>query len=187
MKSTLRTGGKADLNVYTVGFTSVTPSGLLGYATIPFWSLFNLKDDGVVIRFAALPGGGLEHYNIGHTLTHETGHWLGLYHTFQGGCVGSGDQVSDTPAEATPAEVHLPVWHSSKVSHYHVKSGLPNWPRYVSWLGSGPRSEFHGLLVRYLHEQLHSWSDFKDEGSDCILQRYFLVGSARWTGWDENV
>src|SRR4249919_497925 len=76
--------------------------GLLGRATPPNFFVENNYMHGVVINNGTVPDGAFVGYNGGETLVHETGHYLGLYHTFQGGCAAPGDEIADTPAEASP-------------------------------------------------------------------------------------
>ncbi len=97
---------------------------LLGYATFP-WDLIQNQNpftgpqyDGIVVDWRATgrtpqnPYGNLtmNRYDKGRTGTHEVGHWLGLWHPWQGGCGNpfqqcnmSGDNICDTPPKVLNA------------------------------------------------------------------------------------
>ena len=61
----------------------------LGWNYFPFNSGEGSYWQGTTVNYTAILGG---------TLEHEAGHYFGLFHTFQGNCTGTNDQVSDTPA-----------------------------------------------------------------------------------------
>ncbi len=101
-KRRLHRGGPRTLNLYINGGG---PRGepVLGWARFPWQYSSTPRLDGVTVNVAGMRGGSARGYNLGDTVIHETGHWLGLYHTFQGGCGSRGDLVADTPAEAEPS------------------------------------------------------------------------------------
>ncbi len=107
MKSATAWDPSKYLNVWLVN--SITGSGggtILGYAVFPFSADAGTTRDGIVMRkdtWGRIPP-LLSGNQYGRTATHEVGHWVGLYHPFQGGCSNLlcnsyGDQVCDTPPQ----------------------------------------------------------------------------------------
>lgn len=87
------------LNIWVVKEIKSSGTGtILGYAQFPGQ---NASTDGIVMihnRVGTI--GTAVSSGKGRTLTHEIGHWLGLYHPFQGGCSNRNDRVDDTPPVA---------------------------------------------------------------------------------------
>ena len=91
------------LNIYVV--RRIGSGGTAGYAAFPGGPP---DADGVVVihnafgRIGTGAGGG----NLGRTLVHEIGHWMGLFHVFQDSCgtdtCTTGDLICDTPPQAEP-------------------------------------------------------------------------------------
>jgi hypothetical protein len=99
-KSALGWDQRRFLNVYVN-----SASGYLGYSYFPQEATGSVYD-GVVLLYSACGGRdqGDPPYDQGRTLTHEIGHYLGLLHTFEGGCglgYTAGDLIVDTNPEKT--------------------------------------------------------------------------------------
>ncbi|MEM9919476.1 MAG: M43 family zinc metalloprotease, partial [Bacteroidota bacterium] len=99
--------------------------GVAGYAYFP--SAHGSSVDGIMMEarwFAQSKGSsGVQ--------IHEMGHYLGLYHTFQGGCTNNdclldGDRVCDTPPDQSTARV--PCGGSANSCTSDVNTGDPNNP-----------------------------------------------------------
>jgi len=90
---------KRYLNIYLVRNIN---GGVGGYASFPGGPA---DEDGIVVRHNLFGNIGTAS-GLGRTTTHELGHWLGVYHTFNNGCgtdlCTDGDFVCDTPPVSIP-------------------------------------------------------------------------------------
>ncbi len=98
LKSLSQWDSRDYINIWVVRSIRSVNGNIAGYATYPFSHGF--VDDGIVIE-ARFIGSSINNSKI---LAHEMGHYLGLYHTFTGGCVNDdclsqGDRVCDTPPD----------------------------------------------------------------------------------------
>ena len=101
--------------------------GIQGYAYFPTNSIV----DGIVVLHNVVGTFGNVNpaYNLSRVLTHEAGHYLGLFHTFafsedcsdalsETNCETQGDLVCDTPPTAENSVCLLPVCEGSQVENY---------------------------------------------------------------------
>lgn len=144
MKSTLRQGTYAEINLYVVDSLA---GGVAGYAYDPLEAPSDAAviRDGVVMLAGTLPGGSEAPYNEGLAAVHEIGHWLGLYHPYRtGGCGESGDLVDDTPVQDTESR-GCPVGKDSCPD----QPGVDSIHNYMDYSDDSCRNEFTpGQVVR---------------------------------------
>jgi len=149
-KTALRQGGPGTLNLYLVD-----ASPWLGWAYFP--SILNSSSadlDGVVVDWRSLPGGPFAIYSEGDTGTHEVGHWLALYHTFDGHCGSKGDYVADTPSEQSPA-FNCPVGRDTCVG----AAGLDPITNFMDYTQDSCMYEFSPGQVERMQS---AWAAFRD-------------------------
>ncbi len=156
MKAKLHKGDARTLNLYVMPSLVLQKEGaLLGIAAFP-WDLAKKPGaDGVTILASTMPCGSTDRYsNGGRTATHEIGHWLGLWHTFQGGCADS-DHVIDTPAMAGPPVEQRPDPSTDTCPRKPGHDPVHNPMNYVAddWVEG-----FTPLQVKRMHQ---SWDKYR--------------------------
>lgn len=144
-KEELKQGGADTLNFYLADIQVSLDIGggrgkVLGYTSLPVFYFLIPRQDGIVMNFASIAGGPLDHYNLGHVAVHETGHWLGLLHTFTGECDGFFDDlVGDTPREKMPEKGDFcPLGRDS----CPAQEGIDPIHNQMTYTGDECRSEF---------------------------------------------
>lgn len=144
------------LNIYVVKSID-NGSGTIGYSSFP-----NGPDesDGIVVLHNAFGrmGTAVSPNNLGRTMSHEIGHWFGLYHTFQDGCgtdtCSTGDLICDTPPTANP-NFGCPMGRNS-CSNDALPDQVAN---YMDYSDDGCKSMFSAGQKDRMHATLETLRD----------------------------
>jgi len=165
-----------DTNRYFNIYTNAVPCCYGYVADFPQTGIVGTNEDRVVLWWEAVgkqptpgwPG------NMGRTATHEAGHYLGLYHTFDSGCgsatncYGTGDLICDTngqrnptygcPSSASSCGSQDPfhnymdytddacLWEFTPEQVNRMRCVLENW-RPDLWTGSSPTLSVSNLVA----------------------------------------
>ncbi|MBX3102022.1 MAG: T9SS type A sorting domain-containing protein [Bacteroidetes bacterium] len=142
-------------------------SFILGFARFPVQTGTPYTDDGIVVRYNNFSAtGDYSERSYGRTATHEIGHWMNLYHTFQSGCVG-GDLVADTPPEGSD-----PIYGTCTRRYNRCNNDNPDLPEnnknYMGYLDDlgvnhftvGQRNRAHAVFETASYGQRYPlWQD----------------------------
>ncbi len=150
------------LNVWVVKTikNSVDDPGVitLGYAQFPWDRPSRPTTDGIVLRadYTGSIGTAAGKGNNGRTATHEIGHWLGLFHTFQGGCsnVSWGEQFDDTPPVAEPTS-GCPA--NANTCSNDNPDLIDQWENYMDYSNGSCQNMFTQEQAAYMHLMIQSY------------------------------
>lgn len=129
---------------------------VLGISTLPGAPL---AEDGIAVDYTAFGRtGNVLHpqYNRGRTLTHEIGHWLGLYHIWGddgNSCTGT-DSIADTPNQANST------------------FGCPAYPRTDNCTGSYPGIMFMNFMDYTNDACMNLFTNGQSQKMQAVLNTY---------------